>query len=403
MVLLLQQTIFTSPAVAKLLAFDPSLAFQRPWTFVTYMFVHAGILHLAVQSLALFVFGPLVEQRMGSTGFLVYYLYCGIGAAIFSLVLSGVMPVAPFIGASGAIMGVAYAFARFAPDAELMVFPVPVPIKAKVLVWLFVAFEIFGALSQNDDIAHLAHLGGLGAGMLFFLLQGIGRSPVSQRVTMTQPRVPVPARGESAARRAAAAAQPKAVTSAPAAPAVRTEAVDEAAEIDRVLDKISALGVESLTAEERRFLGPPRSGVAPTPTSGMISDLVSPWCAAVEAGAAPGAEAAFRRSHAPLLDRLGRQRNPLGGTLPRATDAASLRKAGIVARDPALHRTLRDVLAKPAAKALTGPDSWCCFPVTGRALRSRHCRIRCPWSRCSSTETAASTSWRPPRPGGSPP
>jgi len=253
-VLLLQQTIFTSPAVANVMAFDPSLAFQRPWTFVSYMFVHAGFTHLLFNSIALFVFGPLVEQRMGSTGFVVYYFYCGIGAAIFSLLLSGIMPVAPFIGASGAIMGVAYAFARFAPDAELMLFPIPVPIKAKVLVWLFVAFEAFGALTRNDDIAHLAHLGGLGAGMLFFLLQGIGRSPVSQRVAMTQPRVPVPARGESAARRAAAAAQPKAVTSAPAAPAARADAIDEAAEIDRVLDKISAQGFGALTSEERRFL-----------------------------------------------------------------------------------------------------------------------------------------------------
>ncbi len=254
-VLLLQETIFTSPAVGNALAFDPALAFQRPWTFVTYMFVHAGFTHLLFNSIALFVFGPLVEERMGSTSFLVYYLYCGVGAAIFSLLISGIMPVTAFIGASGAIMGVAYAFARFAPDAELMVFPVPVPIRAKVLVWLFVAFEIFGALTRNDDIAHLAHLGGLGAGMLFFLLRGIGRSPVSHRVTMTQPRVPVPARGEStSSRRAAAAAQPKAATATPAVPAPRSEAVDEAAEIDRVLDKISAHGFDALTSEERHFL-----------------------------------------------------------------------------------------------------------------------------------------------------
>jgi rhomboid family protein len=251
-VLLLQQTIFTSAAITGYLEFDPSSAFSRPWTFVTYMFVHAGFLHLLFNSIALFVFGPVVEQRMGSRAFLAYYLYCGVGAAIFSLLLTGIMPVAPFIGASGAIMGVALAFARYAPDAELMVFPIPLPIKARVLVWLFVAFEIFGALAGSDNIAHLAHLGGLGAGALYFLLQGIGRSPVSHRVPMTQPRVAVPARGESTARREAAAAAQ--IKPAPTTAKPENDGSQEAAEIDRVLDKISALGFASLTAEERHFL-----------------------------------------------------------------------------------------------------------------------------------------------------
>ena len=66
-VLLLQQTILTSSTLADLVAFEPSLAFQRPWTFLTYMFVHGGLLHLLGNSLGLFVFGPIVENRLGSS------------------------------------------------------------------------------------------------------------------------------------------------------------------------------------------------------------------------------------------------------------------------------------------------------------------------------------------------
>src|SRR5512138_2619921 len=88
-VLLLLMTVFTSPLVRHALEFSPSHALDRPWTFVTYFFVHAGLLHLLFNMFALFVFGVPVEQRMGSRAFLLYYLYCGIGGAVLSLALSG--------------------------------------------------------------------------------------------------------------------------------------------------------------------------------------------------------------------------------------------------------------------------------------------------------------------------
>src|SRR5438128_4305793 len=118
-VLLLMMTLFTSPEVFRSLAFSPPTALVRPWTFVSYMFVHAGLLHLLGNMLMLFVFGPPVEHRLGGRAFILYYFYCGIGAAVLSLVLSGIMPSGPFIGASGAVLGVGVAFAMLWPDAEL--------------------------------------------------------------------------------------------------------------------------------------------------------------------------------------------------------------------------------------------------------------------------------------------
>src|ERR687898_2713948 len=101
-VLLLMRTIFVSPVLADALAFSPADALRHPWTFFTYMFVHAGLLHLLGNMLMLFVFGTAVESRMGSRTFILYYLLCGLGAAVFSLGLglSGIS-VSPFVGASG--------------------------------------------------------------------------------------------------------------------------------------------------------------------------------------------------------------------------------------------------------------------------------------------------------------
>ncbi|HET7040813.1 MAG TPA: rhomboid family intramembrane serine protease, partial [Gemmatimonadales bacterium] len=131
---LLRATIFTSDGVVTALAFDPQAGLARPWTVLTYAFLHGGLFHLLFNSLALFVFGPTVERRLGGPAFLLYFLYCVAGAAAFALALDKLYAVPPFIGASGGIVGIMYAFALIRPDAELIAFPIPVPIRARTLV-----------------------------------------------------------------------------------------------------------------------------------------------------------------------------------------------------------------------------------------------------------------------------
>ncbi|HEX5387788.1 MAG TPA: rhomboid family intramembrane serine protease [Gemmatimonadales bacterium] len=245
-VLLLLLTLLTSPEIVAQLEFSPANALARPWTFITYMFVHGGLLHLAGNMLMLFIFGSAVEHRMGSRAFILYYLYCGVGAAVFALGLSGFMPVAPFIGASGAILGLGLAFAMFWPDAELILFPIPIPVRARTFVALLALLDVAGALYFNDGIAHLAHLGGLAFGYAFFRLQFLSRrgtAPSPQPVE----RVVVVQSGAPEAMRSAAAPEPRYPRRHSAGDAV-------AAELDRVLDKISAQGLDSLTPAERRFL-----------------------------------------------------------------------------------------------------------------------------------------------------
>jgi membrane associated rhomboid family serine protease len=246
-VLLLLQTVFTAPAFVEALQFVPRLAASRPWAILSYMFIHGGLLHLASNMLALYVFGPPVERRMGGRAFLSYYLYCGVGAAALALGLSSFMPIDPFIGASGAVLGVALAFAFAWPDAELVVFPLPLRITARTLVLLLALVDLVAALWVNDGIAHVAHLGGMAAGYIFFRIQGLASARRSEKEPKTLARrpvmAPIPVRQGSPAvdvRPALARPEPRAEFSTD--------------EIDRVLDKIGASGLASLTPEERRFL-----------------------------------------------------------------------------------------------------------------------------------------------------
>ncbi|HET9066295.1 MAG TPA: rhomboid family intramembrane serine protease [Gemmatimonadales bacterium] len=261
-VLLLTETLFTAPAIVDWLSFDPALALrERPWTFVTYMFMHGGMFHLAANGIALFAFGPAVERQLGSSRFIFYYFYCGLGAAILSIVLAALMPIAPFIGASGAVLGVALAFARFYPEAELIIFPLPFPIKARVLVWLLASLDLVGAVfGSGDGIAHVAHLGGLLFGMLYFGIQQLAHPIEGPTLPPMQPRgIPVGA-GRAGRRESdhagAARERAEAVSQvlASAAPTLPDPAEVEAEELNRVLDKIHATGIDSLSLVERAFL-----------------------------------------------------------------------------------------------------------------------------------------------------
>ena len=249
LVFLIQNTLFVNPNFAKAFAFTPLTAWDQPWTFVTYMFLHAGILHLAFNMLVLFVFGSSVEDRMGGRTFFLYYLLCGIGGAASSFLLMQATPVTQILGASGAVLGVAVAFAWYWPDHPVPVFPLPDPIPAKWLVTFLVGLDLVLALiGASDGIAHLAHLGGVATALLYLKGQhwratrgeGHGRQLSESSVLVSQPpRVSRSGAIRSSTQRTKSRSEPDARANA---------------EIDRVLDKIIASGVDSLTPAERKFL-----------------------------------------------------------------------------------------------------------------------------------------------------
>ena len=247
---LLLATVLTSGRVVGALQFDPSFGqtIRHPWTFVTYMFVHGGLLHLLGNTLGLYFFGTAIEEKLGSRSFLFYYFYCGVGAAIFALGLSGIFQVDPFIGSSGAVLGLALAFAIFWPDAEILIFPIPIPVRAKTLVIVIAGISAFFGLifmnSPTGKVAHFAHLGGMLAGYVFFRIQSFSqRAPLPpQRQVEQVVMVQSPSRDNEHL----SPEQPR--------PSTRPSADPMTVELDRVLDKINEKGIGSLTADERRFL-----------------------------------------------------------------------------------------------------------------------------------------------------
>ena len=245
-VFLLQFTIFDQWFITHL-GFVPKDAVVHPWTFLTYMFVHGGVLHLAFNLLLLFMVGSPVEERMGSRGFITYYLVCGLGGAVLSFALQQVVHVGTTVGASGAIYGVLLAFAWFWPDQRIVVFPLPVPIPIKWMVVFLVAVSLLMASAGGGDgIAHLAHLGGFAAGFFHLKAQDWRLARAEQRVRRTsQPGVLVHPAGRAVRRSGGQEPRNR--------PTARPRDAQQA-EIDRVLDKISARGMASLTPAERTFL-----------------------------------------------------------------------------------------------------------------------------------------------------
>lgn len=172
------------------------------WQLVTYMFLHVDFTHLFFNMFALLMFGGIIEWTLGSKRFLVYYLSCGIGAAliqegVFALMFipdhelvartayvmseigysadPAVINMAarlavPTLGASGAIYGILLAFGMLYPNREIYLMFIPVGIKAKWMVIGYGVLELaMGLGGSGDGVAHFAHLGGMIFGFLLLL------------------------------------------------------------------------------------------------------------------------------------------------------------------------------------------------------------------------------------------
>lgn len=170
-VLFLLQTVM--PALTVYGGLTPAAVLESFWIWqpVTYMFLHAGLMHVAFNMLAVWMFGTELEQIWGTRAFMRFYLLCGLGAAATQMVMS----LLPFqfatdlyltttVGASGAIFGLLAAFGiMFANRPIFMYFLFPVP--ARIFALITGAFALFWAVtSPQGGIAHLAHLGGLVTG-----------------------------------------------------------------------------------------------------------------------------------------------------------------------------------------------------------------------------------------------
>lgn len=221
--------------ITELLVFVPRAILTRPWTVVTYMFLHGGLSHVLFNMLGLFFFGSRVEQRLGERRFITLYLVSGIAGALASLIFT---PRAAVIGASAGVFGVMMAFAMFWPREKIYIWGV-IPVEARILVLITTAFALYAGLGgRGGGVAHFAHLGGyVGAWAYLWYLQ---RNSAQRRFHAQMSRV------EPAVKRTIAVNRNQ----------LDLQGVHELTrdEVNRILDKINATGMDSLTPEELRFL-----------------------------------------------------------------------------------------------------------------------------------------------------
>lgn len=142
------------------------------YQYLTYMFMHGGWWHLFFNMWSLMIFGNAVEQTLGTKRFWIYYIVCGIGAALVHQILSfvGIVPPAQLVGASGAIYGTMAAAAFYFPNSQLFIIPIPFPIKLKYLVGFYTVAEMYMGITSVDGVAHFAHLGGILVGVILLFM-----------------------------------------------------------------------------------------------------------------------------------------------------------------------------------------------------------------------------------------
>jgi len=223
-------------------ALVPMAVLVRPWTVVTYMFLHADLMHLLFNMIGLFFFGPRLEMRLGGRDFLWLYFLGGFGGAVFSFFFA---PGSSVVGASAAVYGILLGFALFWPRERIYIWGI-LPVEAWLLAALLVGGSLWaGFAGTASRTAHFAHLGGLAFGFAYLKWRdwrrGAGRREFQQKLSQPPPGIDSGS-GERVALK-------------------RWEAIEltglhelNREEVLQLLGKVKRFGVHSLTLPERQFL-----------------------------------------------------------------------------------------------------------------------------------------------------
>ena len=232
------------------------LAHGYVWQLVTYQFMHGGLMHLFGNCLAIYFFGREMEILLGWKRYLVLLFSSGIVGGLFQMLAAWLWPNYfghAVVGASACAFGLVAAFATMFPDRELMLllfYIIPVRMRARTLLVISAVLALLGFMFSESilggNIAHVAHLGGMLTGIFYVRQVMQGRwFHFSNPLRRSQPRPMVTAQ---AGRKKIWGGSSREVL---------TDDVDEQFmknEVDPILDKITAQGIHSLTARERKIL-----------------------------------------------------------------------------------------------------------------------------------------------------
>jgi len=249
-----------NPLYGNMALSAPDIRNLKLWELVTYMFLHGGFFHIFFNMYSLYIFGVPVAEELGRVRFLLLYFISGIVGGGLWLTANWESPV-PVIGASGAVFGVMMAMAMLYPNREYMMLFFPVPIKSKTLIIVFAAIEIISEYGNvGGNVAHLAHLGGFVAAYFYlrlFCAPLVAWDPLdfffpSSRKSAPsgwQVHNPPPPSGNGNGN-GNGKFDPKNVDFG----SYRQDPPISRHEIDRILDKLAAQGINSLTKDETETL-----------------------------------------------------------------------------------------------------------------------------------------------------
>ncbi|HCK99722.1 MAG TPA: DUF1751 domain-containing protein [Candidatus Marinimicrobia bacterium] len=219
------------------------------WQLFTYMFIHGGFGHIFWNMFVLWMFGTEIETYLGRKEFYKFYFLAGAGSGLITLLFS-LNSTIPVVGASGAIYAVLVAFALIFPNREIYLYFL-FPIKAKYFVLIMAIITFFSTFSAGgSNISHLTHLGGLLIGYLYLRPPRLF-AQIRYKLPKIHLRNPL---GNLLRRffkvRRVAKKRP------PQTPTRRGYDTDDTMheELNRLLDKISKEGYESLSEQEKQTL-----------------------------------------------------------------------------------------------------------------------------------------------------
>ena len=228
------------------------------WQLITFQFFHGGFLHLLCNCLGIFFFGRLVESRLGRGSFLKIYFLSGVVGGILQALMGWMIPHyfgGATVGASAGLFGIIAAFAMIDPGAEIYIYGL-IPVKIIYFLYFEIAVSLFFTLVPSESgVAHTAHLGGI----LFALAYMRMDTPEWwYRLRQKLPSLPAKSPRQQTVDRAIQKVRAATAASAPKAAARANTPLSPqefiSSEVDPILDKISAHGIQSLTEKERDIL-----------------------------------------------------------------------------------------------------------------------------------------------------
>lgn len=197
----------------------------RIYQAFTYMFFHGGFFHIFFNMFVLWMFGTEIEYSWGSKRFVKFYIGCGLGGALMSLIFNYGLSI-PIVGASGAIYGILAAYWIMFPQRYLLLFFM-FPMKVRYAIPML---AILNFLAAGPYVAHLAHLGGALVGLIYLKLDWRIYRPLRWYRNLKYKRK----EAEQKKR--------------------RLKAEEIMKRVDQILDRINEVGIENISKEERQFL-----------------------------------------------------------------------------------------------------------------------------------------------------